>query len=147
MAKASKPGMSVTPKHITQARLYQANYKTAHGHLIPSVIGLAQVMHIPRNRLTALIACEPDDMPLITPAQRELKLELQEILEEIKDMQHFELLQGGLGGTLNSNIVKLALGKHGYSDKQDTTVGNPDGTPLDTKWTVTFVEANGKPDA
>ena len=140
-------GMTVTAAHIKAARLYQANYETEHGDLVPSVIGLARAMRIPRTRLTALLAKHPDEMKKITPNQRANKLEMIEILGEINDMQHHLLLQGGLGGTMNSNIVKLMLGKHGYSDKQDTTIGNPDGTPLDTNWTVTFVEAKGKPGA
>jgi hypothetical protein len=31
------------------------------------------------------------------------------------------LVSKGLKGEFNSNIAKLALGKHGYTDKQDVT--------------------------
>jgi len=44
----------------------------------------------------------------------------------------------GLSGEFNSNIAKLALGKHGYHDKQDNTLSGPDGKPV----TVAAIEFN-----
>ena len=129
--------MTVTAEHIRIARLYQANYNTVHGHLIPSEIGLARVMRVNRKSLVALKLT--GQRAGCTDEQNALKQELIDILDEIQDMQHFALLQGGLAGEMNSNIVKLALGKHGYSDKVDNTLGNPDGTPMDTNWTVKVV--------
>ncbi len=37
-------------------------------------------------------------------------------------LQKYYLLNGGLAGTLNSHITKLALGKHGYSEKTQQEV-------------------------
>lgn len=43
-------------------------------------------------------------------------------LEKIQALQEVLLLNRGLAGTFNSNIVKLALGNHGYMEKTATEV-------------------------
>lgn len=45
-----------------------------------------------------------------------------DILQEILAEQEKRLIENGLSGTYNSNIVKLVLGKHGYHDKVDTDI-------------------------
>lgn len=47
--------------------------------------------------------------------------EFSDILETILAEQEKRLIENGLSGTYNSNIAKLALGKHGYSDRQELT--------------------------
>ena len=51
-----------------------------------------------------------------------------DILEKINAIQEEKVINGALGGHYNSNIAKLLLGKHGYSDKQEIT--GKDGEPL-----------------
>ena len=46
-----------------------------------------------------------------------------DILERILAEQEKRLIENGLASIYNSNIVKLALGKHGYSDRQE--IDNP----------------------
>ena len=94
---------------LRKSRDYLDNFKEVHGHIIPSVVGLAKV-----------------------------KKEFSDILRRINNNQHFELLHGGLSGELNSNITKLVLGKHGYHDKQDQQVSGPNGGPVETKSTIVF---------
>lgn len=48
------------------------------------------------------------------------------ILERIGATQEVVLLNGGLTGEMNSNIVKLVLGKHGYNEKQNIDHSNSD---------------------
>ena len=75
------------------------------GDAIPSAVGLAVVLNLAESTLY----CWAD----------EEDKEFSEILAHCKTRQHHRLLNGGLNGDLNSNIVKLVLGKHDYSDKQD----------------------------
>ncbi len=48
--------------------------------------------------------------------------DFSDILKECKEAQESVLLNNGLLGGFNSNITKLALGKHGYHDKSDSNV-------------------------
>ena len=107
-----------TPEVLAISNAYLDNFNTEHNHAIPSVVGLAKVLRKSRE-------C------LYNWARDENKKEFSDILDQINTDQEFELVNGGLNGTLNSNITKLALGKHGYSDKADTTIANPDGTNLE----------------
>jgi len=100
------------------ANAYLDNFKLEHQHAIPSLVGLAKILRKSRE-------C------LYNWARDEDKKEFSDILEQINTYQEFELINGGLTGELNSNITKLALGKHGYSDKADTTIANPDGSNIE----------------
>lgn len=64
-------------------------------------------------------------------AQEDDKKEFSAILDKLMLMQRQELINKGLNGDFNSNICKLALGKHGYHDKQDTNISGQ----LDTQAT------------
>lgn len=43
------------------------------------------------------------------------------ILDRLQALQESMLIKGGLSNDMNSNIVKLMLGKHGYKDSSDIT--------------------------
>jgi len=94
---------------LAKANAYLDNFNDEHGHMIPSVVGLGKVLRITRETLYQW--AKDDD-----------KKEFSDILQNIVSDQEFELINGGLSGALNSNITKLVLGKHGYSDKQDQNV-------------------------
>ncbi len=51
-----------------------------------------------------------------------------DILDAISTTQEMMLLDGGLSGDFNSSVTKMILTKHGYSDKQETSVSSPDGS-------------------
>lgn len=89
-----------------------------HGAVFPSHVGLA--LYLDLNQDT-----------LYDWAKQEEKKEFSEILAKIKLIQHEMLIGGGISGEYNSNIAKLVLGKHGYSDKQDTNISGQ----LDTQAT------------
>jgi len=74
------------------------------GDMIPSIEGLSEFINIARSTLYKW-ANEKD--------------EFSYILELINIKQNKVLINKGLSGEFNSNITKLVLGKHGYSDKQD----------------------------
>jgi len=83
------------------------NYQS-HGHAIPSIVGMCRV--IKRARTTLYRWAEEEDN------------EFKYILAQSNEDQEFTLLNGALKNELNPNIAKLALGKHGYHDKQDTNI-------------------------
>jgi hypothetical protein len=91
-----------TPELLEKAHTYLDAYVTA----IPSHIGLAKYLGIGTSTLYDW-GKDPD------------KEEFSDILGLVMQTQHEVLWDGGLRGDLNSNLVKLALNKHGYNDKQE----------------------------
>lgn len=89
------------------ARSYICNYHL-HKHVIPSVRGMAKVLNVAESTLYDWASNKSN--------------EFSEILGECKSEQAFALIEKGLTSDFNSNIVKLMLTKHGYSDKQETKV-------------------------
>lgn len=122
-----------TAELIAEARSYLKDFKEKHNHEIPSVVGLANVTGIPRNTFYSWIKKSKEE------ARKDDALlhEIVEILDQVNELQELTLMNNGLNRTFNSNITKLALGKHGYHDKQDThvkefaiTIGNKDADTL-----------------
>ena len=82
---------------------YFENYER-YGDAVPSQGGLSSELDIARSKLKKW-GKEPG------------KEEFSAILAKIKMKQERVLLNKGLLGEFNSNIVKLMLGKHGYSNR------------------------------
>ena len=80
-----------------------------YGDEIPSHVGICAAIGVAKSTL------------YLWAEQKKGKF--SDILEKCNELQERELFNKGLNGTFNSNIVKLALGKHGYHDKQDTNLG------------------------
>ncbi len=99
MARPTKYNEEVLEK----AKDYIDNHEQ-YDDLVPSVVGLTGAIDVSRSTLYKW--AEEND-------------EFSDILQHINEVQERKLLSGGLGGDFNSNIVKLMLGKHGYSDKHD----------------------------
>ena len=97
-----------TPELLSRAREYLSGAWQGTGSVIPSHQGLALYLEITKT-------C------LYDWAKQEDKAEFSAILDNIMTVQHEVLINKGLTGDFNSNITKLALGKHGYTDKQDLT--------------------------
>lgn len=95
-----------TPKLLKKAADYIDDYKE-NGDVIPSIEGLAEYLEISRT-------C------IYTWREQEDKEEFSYILEKILSKQARVLINEGLKGEFNAAIAKLALGKHGYHDKQAT---------------------------
>jgi len=100
---------------VAKAWEYLDNY-LEHDDLIPSAVGLAVALNV-------------DESTIYAWAKDEDK-EFSKILGACKAKQQKVLLKGGLSGEMNSAIVKLVLGKHGYHDKQDNTHAGTDGGPV-----------------
>lgn len=106
---------------VTAAWAYIENYSD-HGHVIPSVVGLCQVI----NRSKSTIYEWAKD-----PAKG-----FSDIVEAIAEAQEQKLVSNGLTGVFNSTITKLLLTKHGYHDKQDSTIAGPNGGAVEMQWTI-----------
>ena len=104
MAKVGRP-TKYTEALLEKARHYVKNFELL-GDVIPSHIGLA-------------LACGIRTSTLYDWAGHEDKKEFSDMLDEILQKQHQILINSGLTGDFNSNIVKLVLTKHGYNDKTE----------------------------
>ena len=93
-----------TPELLEKAGQYLDNYKEG-GSVIPSHAGLALYLSIGKRTIYDWEG-------------QEGKEEFSHILAKILHEQEQLLLNNGLNSTFNPTIVKLVLGKHGYSDKQ-----------------------------
>jgi len=103
---------------IKLARDYIENFRTEYQHEIPSVSGLSIITGINRKTFYEWIKItkEPER------ADDENLHEIVDILDTINTRQEVELMNNGLNGAFNPAITKLALGKHGYHDKQDNSI-------------------------
>ena len=107
-----------TPKQMEEkALIYMEQYKTIaedpKSTKFPSIAGLASFMELSRETLHKHI----------NKNESYYNKELADICKKILTDQEMLLLERGLEGTYNSAIVKLVLGKHGYSDKQEIDMG------------------------
>ncbi len=100
-----------TPELLEKAEKYLTDYKES-GDVIPSIEGLSEYLDISRT-------C------VYTWKEQKDKKDFSYILGKILAKQARVLINEGLKGEFNAAIAKLALGKHGYSDKveQDVTSG------------------------
>ncbi len=115
-----------TEEMLEDARDYLLAYKEK-GELVPTVVGLCR--HIKRSKSTVYSWAQDSD-----------KQEFLDILGEIEEIQHIDLVGGGLGNTFNSSITKMMLTKHGYSDKQEIDHSSSDNSMSPPKATYTIVE-------
>lgn len=108
--------------------MYENKYKVN----LPSVAGLARYLRVGRRTIYDWASNDENN-------QDELNKEFSHILEDLLAEQEKRLLDNGLSSHYNSNITKLLLTKHGYTDKTDVTsdgkaivtvikYGNPDST-------------------
>lgn len=114
-----------TPELLDKARGYVHNYE-AYDHAFPSDVGLAVVLGI---TTTTLYAWEKDPE----------KKEFSDILSDVAAHQQLVAWNKGLKGEYNANLVKLLLGKHGYSEKSQQEVSGPNGGPIETKAVFNFI--------
>lgn len=96
-----------SPEIAELARSYIQEYEK-HDHIMPSHAGMAIVLGVAKSTLYEWAKAEDN--------------EFSNILAECMTHQELILFKNGLNGEFNSNITKLALGKHGYSDRQDVEV-------------------------
>ena len=93
---------------LNTAEDYIVNFSD-YGDAIPSVVGLAVALKTHRDTIYAW-------------AKEEGKEAFSDIVKRLSTNQERKLLNGGLDNSFNPTIAKLLLGKHGYSDKQETDI-------------------------
>ncbi len=93
---------------VETAEDYIVNF-SGYGDAIPSVVGLAVALETHRDTIYAW-------------AKEEGKEVFSDIVKRLSTNQERKLLNGGLDNSFNPTIAKLLLGKHGYSDKQETDI-------------------------
>jgi len=79
-----------------------------HGHIIPSIVGLATSVFCVSQKT------------IYNWAEKEENEDFLHILDVLKDIQQQTLISGGLSGGFNATITKLVLAKHGYADRVET---------------------------
>lgn len=127
--KSGRPTIC-TPEFIQKAWDYvNGEWETVHEHPFPSAVGLFLSLNI--GKTTGYRWASIEDH------------EFREILEDLNSRQEVVLFDRSLKGDYNAAIAKLALGKQGYSDKQELT-GN-EGGPIEVVWTIDVVEPEPKP--
>ena len=113
---------------------------------LPSIAGLAVYLGVSRTCIYEWRDAEGE-------ARTDLHDEFSYILDAILAEQEKRLINNGLSGTYNANIAKLALGKHGYSDKTDITSGDkpvqasPEAQAMAATAIASFLTTHGKPPA
>ena len=95
---------NLTKEVIKQAWDYVDGFE-AHGHAVPSVVGLCKVIN--RSKSSVYRWAEEENS------------EFWDILRAINENQELVTFNRALTGDYNASIAKLLLGKHGYSDKQE----------------------------
>lgn len=90
---------------ILKAKSYLDNYRH-QGDEIPQIAGLALYLGISRETVHTWV-------------KEEGKEEFSDIVNDILSAQEQRLLNKGLNGDFNSNITKLLLSKHKYSDSKE----------------------------
>jgi hypothetical protein len=102
------------PTKYTPALLEKANkYLLEYERLIPSNQDLCLSLDI-------------SESTLYDWAQKHK--EFSDILERVKLTQFAVAMDGGLGGDMNANLVKLLMGKHGLSEKSQVDQTSSDGS-------------------
>lgn len=125
MAKVGRP-TKYTPELLEKARQYIYEYEK-YDHAFPSDIGLALVLGISKTSLYDW-------------AQHEDKKEFSDILDVINDTQQIVAWNKGLKNEYNATLVKLLLGKHGFSDKVESDHKSSDGSMRPQSITIEHVK-------
>lgn len=117
-----------TEELLAIAREYPFNFNTEHDHSFPSIVGLAKVIRVNSDTIYDW-------------AKQSEKKEFSDILKDIMDYQHLELMEGGISGKFNPTISKLILTKHGHSEKSEVSSNNKSTIEHSGSVTVTTEEA------
>lgn len=105
---------------IAKAKKYLKSAWITEGDAVPSLVGLACYLDISLKTIHNYKNDESTDADFL------------HTLEMIDNHQHRQLLNGGLKGELNAQIVKLGLFNHGYSDKAQVDNTSSDGSMTPT---------------
>ena len=123
MADKGRPS-KYTPELLEKAAYYVDNH-LEFGDVVPSHAGMACEIDITRETLYKW-SHDPE------------KQAFSDILDKCNKKQERMLLSGALLGDMNANIAKLMLGKHGYSEKNQTELTGANGGAIEQAVRITF---------
>jgi hypothetical protein len=113
---------------LEAAKLYVDGGYMSQGDPIPMIAGLAIHLGISRETVHSW-------------AKDENKQQFSDIVKDLMAHQERRLFAGGLDGTFNASITKLALTKHGYTDKSENTIqGGDSPLTIQAPWQVVGVK-------
>lgn len=103
----SKMGRPTTCTEEIQRKAWEYVYGgwEAEGHAFPSVVGLCDVLNTAKST--------------IYKWEKNPEFDFVDILAAINAKQELVAFDKGIRNEYNANLVKLLLGKHGYSEKQE----------------------------
>jgi hypothetical protein len=105
-------------KVLDIANAYISGGYKVDGFVIPSAAGLSRILNVNKDTLYEWAKKHK---------------EFSDILANLNAVQEELALNGGLSGLLNSAIVKLLLGKHGYHDQAKIDNISSDGSLSPTR--------------
>ncbi|MGJ8524062.1 hypothetical protein R84981_002779 [Carnimonas sp. R-84981] len=111
--KKGRPTKVVVPVRVAKAKKYLEGGYQDQGDAVPSAAGLACYLGVSRK---TIYNWGSEDESFL------------HILDTIQATQERLLLSGGLTNAMNATIVKLMLGKHGYSEKSEVDNTSSDGS-------------------
>ena len=118
---------SYKPEYNDLAIQYITDY-ASHDHAVPSVVGLATVIGCAEKTLYNWGHSNP---------------EFLHTLGDIVSAQKFALTNGGLKNEFNSNICKLMMANHGFSERTQDVTGH-NWNDEENKWEVEITHTNDK---
>lgn len=112
MAKMGAP-TKYTPELIKKAHQYLAEWnqpdKYGETDVVPTQAALATYLNLSLSTVEKW-------------ATHKDKVDFLRVLADLDQLQHRILVNKGLAGSFNSNITKMILTNHGYSDKKEFDV-------------------------
>lgn len=124
---AGRPSL-YTPELLEAAKWYVHGGYEEQNDPMPMIAGLAINLGVSRETVH-------------TWAKEEDKPEFSDIVRKLMAEQERKLFAKGLDGTFNASITKLALTKHGYTDKSENTIqGGENPLTIQMPWQVVGVK-------
>ncbi len=126
---AGRPSL-YTPELLEAARAYVNDGWMDNGDAYPQISSLATYLKITRETVREWSVSGE-------------KPEFSAIVEQLMQIQETTLFNQGVRGNFNPSITKLALTKHGYTDKSENTIqGGENPLTIQTPWQVLGVKGS-----
>ena len=116
---AGRPTLYTDEMHQSAIDYVEGGYEKEN-HPFPSVVGMAVTLKVAKS---TLYKWESDNRSGEMGS-------FSDTLDQCQDYQELKVMNGSIKNEFNSTISKLVLANFGYHDKQDNTLANPHGGPV-----------------